>query len=140
MLRGPGPSADRQGRELSSRSVQVRRQCPLDGVDRFVGLFEVGLVALGEVNVDRFEEVYQEAKRRGIFAEFGARTGPECVFRLGDVAQMYIHDPAGNLIEVDYPDIDDLDRSVITDVVERETAAGPEMSVYTDSLAERLGH
>ena len=30
--------------------------------------------------------------------------------------QMYLRDPAGNLIEVDWPDVSTLDRSVITDI------------------------
>ena len=29
---------------------------------------------------------------------------------------MYIRDPAGNLVEIDWPDVTTLDRSVVTDI------------------------
>ncbi len=29
---------------------------------------------------------------------------------------MYLRDPAGNLVEVDWPDVTTLDRSVVTDI------------------------
>ena len=31
--------------------------------------------------------------------------------------QMYLRDPAGNLVEVNWPDVSTLDRSVVTDIV-----------------------
>jgi hypothetical protein len=31
-------------------------------------------------------------------------------------AQMYLRDPAGNLLEVNWPDVNTLDRSVVTDI------------------------
>jgi catechol 2,3-dioxygenase-like lactoylglutathione lyase family enzyme len=52
--------------------------------------------------VDDFDDVYQSAERRGAFdrATFGHH-----LYELpGDVAQLYLRDPAGNLIEVDAPD------------------------------------
>ena len=30
--------------------------------------------------------------------------------------QMYIRDPAGNLVEIDWPEVSTLDRSVVTDI------------------------
>jgi lactoylglutathione lyase len=30
--------------------------------------------------------------------------------------QMYLRDPAGNLVEIDWPDASTLDRSIITDI------------------------
>jgi catechol 2,3-dioxygenase-like lactoylglutathione lyase family enzyme len=66
------------------------------------------------LDVDDFEAVYLKAKELGVLEErsFGAS-----VRELPDGAvQMYIRDPAGNLVEVDWPDVSTLDRSVVTDI------------------------
>jgi lactoylglutathione lyase len=66
------------------------------------------------LDVDDFEGAYLKAQELGILEEsaFGAS-----VRELPDGAvQMYIRDPAGNLVEVDWPDVNTLDRSVVTDV------------------------
>jgi catechol 2,3-dioxygenase-like lactoylglutathione lyase family enzyme len=66
------------------------------------------------LDVDDFEAAYLKAKELGLLDEdaFGAS-----VRELPDGAvQMYIRDPAGNLVEVDWPDVSTLDRSVFTDV------------------------
>jgi lactoylglutathione lyase len=63
------------------------------------------------LDVDDFEAAYLKAKELGLLEEraFGAS-----VRELPDGAvQMYIRDPAGNLVEVDWPDVSTLDRSVI---------------------------
>jgi lactoylglutathione lyase len=66
------------------------------------------------LDVDDFEAVYVKAKDLGLLDEraFGAsvRELP------GAAVQMYIRDPAGNLVEIDWPDISTLDRSVVTDI------------------------
>ena len=63
------------------------------------------------LDVDDFEAAYVKAKELGLLDEesFGAavRELP------GGAVQMYIRDPAGNLVELDWPDITTLDRSVI---------------------------
>lgn len=64
------------------------------------------------LDVDDFEAVYLKAKELGLLDDgtFGAS-----VRELPDGAvQMYIRDPAGNLVEIDWPDISSLDRSVVT--------------------------
>jgi catechol 2,3-dioxygenase-like lactoylglutathione lyase family enzyme len=66
------------------------------------------------LDVDDFEAAYLKAKELGALEEraFGA-----AVRELPDGAvQMYIRDPAGNLVEVDWPDVSTLDRSVIADI------------------------
>jgi lactoylglutathione lyase len=66
------------------------------------------------LDVDDFEGAYLKAQELGILEEsaFGAS-----VRELSDGAvQMYIRDPAGNLVEVDWPDVNTLDRSVVTDI------------------------
>jgi catechol 2,3-dioxygenase-like lactoylglutathione lyase family enzyme len=64
------------------------------------------------VEVDDFEAVYLKAKELGLLDDgtFGAsvRELP------GGAVQMYIRDPAGNLVEVDWPDVSSLDASVVT--------------------------
>src|SRR5919202_4707388 len=66
------------------------------------------------LDVDDFEAAYVKAKELGIrddgaFAPY--------VRELPDGAvQMYIRDPAGNLIEIDWPDASTLDRSIVTDI------------------------
>jgi catechol 2,3-dioxygenase-like lactoylglutathione lyase family enzyme len=63
------------------------------------------------LDVDDFEAAYLKAKELGLLDEqaFGA-----AVRELPDGAvQMYIRDPAGNLVEIDWPDVTTLDRSVI---------------------------
>jgi catechol 2,3-dioxygenase-like lactoylglutathione lyase family enzyme len=66
------------------------------------------------LDVDDFERAYLKARELGILETnaFGAS-----VRELPDGAvQMYIRDPAGNLVEVDWPDVNTLDRSVVTDI------------------------
>jgi len=66
------------------------------------------------LDVDDFQAAYLKAKELGLLDEgaFGAS-----VRELPDGAvQMYIRDPAGNLVEVDWPDVSTLNRAVFTDV------------------------
>jgi lactoylglutathione lyase len=66
------------------------------------------------LDVDDFEATYQKAKELDLLDRdaFGAsvRELP------GGTVQMYIRDPAGNLVEIDWPDISTLDRDVVTDI------------------------
>ena len=62
------------------------------------------------LDVDDFEATYEKA------GELGARDGDRysTVRELPDGAvQMYLRDPAGNLVEVNWPDVTTLDREVI---------------------------
>lgn len=86
------------------------------------------------IHVDDFESVYREAEARDIFATVGDSSGPAQVFEFNGTAQMYIHDPTGNLLEVDHPDFDSLDQSLFANVVHRETS-GPDRHIYTDVAA-----
>jgi catechol 2,3-dioxygenase-like lactoylglutathione lyase family enzyme len=66
------------------------------------------------LDVDDFEAAYLKAKELGLLDDgaFGAavRELP------GGVVQMYIRDPAGNLVEVDWPDVSTLDRTLVTHI------------------------
>ena len=66
------------------------------------------------LTVDDFEAVYRKAVER---KAFDTRTVGQSIRELPDHSvQLYLRDPAGNLVEVDFPDSSRLDRSVITDL------------------------
>jgi catechol 2,3-dioxygenase-like lactoylglutathione lyase family enzyme len=66
------------------------------------------------LDVDDFEAAFLKAKELGVLEE---RTFGASVRELNDGAvQMYLRDPAGNLVEVDWPDVTTLDRSVVTPI------------------------
>ena len=68
------------------------------------------------IEVDDLEAVYVRLRDLGTFEE--GRFGK--VFELpGGAAQMYFRDPADNLIEIDWPDLSKLDRSVFGESLER---------------------
>jgi YD repeat-containing protein len=66
------------------------------------------------LDVDDFEAVYLRAKELGLF-DAGSWYSHIYEHPSGWV-QMYLRDPAGNLVEVDWPDVTTLDRSVVTDI------------------------
>jgi catechol 2,3-dioxygenase-like lactoylglutathione lyase family enzyme len=66
------------------------------------------------INVDDFEGAYLRAKELGILER---ESFFEDMYELPDGSvQMYIRDPAGNLVEVDWPDVSTLDRSLFPDL------------------------
>ena len=85
------------------------------------------------IHVDDFEAVYRRAEDREAFAAIGVGSAPPQVFDFNGTAQMYLRDPTGNLVEIDYPDIDELDRSAFAEVVTRETS-GPDIGTYTEAV------
>lgn len=99
---------------------------------------EVLQLAHTGIHVDDFEGVYREVEKRDAFATIGEATAPPQVFDFNGTAQMYIRDPTGNLLEIDYPDIDELDHSVFAKVVRRETS-GPNTGTYTDEVLAAIG-
>lgn len=61
------------------------------------------------VNVDDFEAAYERARDLGILERASFF---EDMYELPDGSvQMYLRDPAGNLIELDWPDVTTLERS-----------------------------
>jgi len=65
------------------------------------------------LDVDDFESAYRAASERRLFDG-----GEPRVRELNDGAlQMYLRDPAGNLVEVNWPDASTIDRSVVTTIV-----------------------
>ncbi len=70
------------------------------------------------IDVDDFEAAYRKAKELGIVDE---HPSPADVYELPDGAvQMYVRDPAGNLVEINWPDVTTLDRSVVTGIEKRD--------------------
>jgi catechol 2,3-dioxygenase-like lactoylglutathione lyase family enzyme len=67
------------------------------------------------LDVDDFEATYSKVRELEIQDEVAFTGG---IFELpGGEAQMYLRDPAGNLVEVDWPDASTLDRAIVTDII-----------------------
>jgi catechol 2,3-dioxygenase-like lactoylglutathione lyase family enzyme len=85
-------------------------------------------------DVDDFEAVYLKLRELGAIDD---ETHTHPIWELPDGSvQMYARDPAGNLIEIDWPDVTTLDRSVVTDVRKldddvRQTGESAAATLYT---------
>jgi YD repeat-containing protein len=67
------------------------------------------------INVDDFMDVYVKARELGVID--GETIGAPVREHPSGWVQMYLRDPSGNLVEVDWPDSSTLDRSVVADVL-----------------------
>ena len=98
------------------------------------------------LDVDDFEAAYLKMRELEITDEAtflsGLRELP------GGEAQMYLRDPGGNLVEVNWPDASSLDRRVVTDIVRLvdvvpQDAEGHAARLYmadeNRAVSERLG-
>lgn len=75
------------------------------------------------LDVDDFEAVYRKASELGAIVGEGYFAS---VYELPDgAAQLYLRDPSGNLVEVNWPDASTLDRSVFPEIKQVE-ASTPE--------------
>ena len=63
------------------------------------------------IDVDDFEAAYKVAAERGLFDQDA--WSPNVRELIDGAVQMYLRDPAGNLVEVNWPDVTTLDRSVV---------------------------
>jgi hypothetical protein len=70
------------------------------------------------IDVDDFESVYREAKRRGILD--GEAWAQRARYHPAGWVQMYIRDPAGNLVETDWPDLSTLDPEIAAELARLE--------------------
>jgi YD repeat-containing protein len=89
------------------------------------------------IDVDDFERVYLKAKELGLF-DAGSWYSHIYEHPSGWV-QMYVRDPSGNLVEIDWPDVTTLDRSVVTDIRKldddvRQTGEALTASLYAAQL------
>lgn len=74
------------------------------------------------VLVDDVEAVYHEAKERDALTDFIDDEDSPRMYILPDNAlQMYVEDPDGNVIEVNWPDVDTLDEEIRDQLTDRET-------------------
>src|SRR5919198_970225 len=83
---------------------------------RATGFNHVSVAARDLEESTRFdvEAAYTKARELGIQEE---RAFFSHAYELPDGSvQMYLRDPSGNLVEVDWPDVTTLDRSVVTDL------------------------
>ena len=66
------------------------------------------------IDVDDFEAAYRRATELGIHDSSAFYSD---IYELPDGSvQMYIRDPSGNLVEIDWPNVTTLDRSVLPDI------------------------
>jgi catechol 2,3-dioxygenase-like lactoylglutathione lyase family enzyme len=66
------------------------------------------------LNVDDMETAYTRAKEMGVLDDT-AFFSP--IYELPDgTVQLYLRDPGGNLVELDWPDVNTLDRSVFGEI------------------------
>lgn len=104
------------------------------------------------IHVDDFEAVYQAVLDSDISSfDVVGGTGDEVVTEHPDVyvlpddsIQMYIRDPSGNLVEVNYPDVSDIDRDVVPELVDRDdlipqTGEAAKSFLYSEAFLARLG-
>jgi len=64
------------------------------------------------MTVADFEEIFRAAQERDLFANWDDLGDPGVYSLPDDSVQVYLHDPADNLIEVNYPDIETVDDEV----------------------------
>jgi YD repeat-containing protein len=78
------------------------------------------------IDVDDFEAAYRKVGELGVGEGSGYFSR---VYQLPDGAvQLYVRDPAGNLVEINWPDVTTLDRSVAVHV--EKVAGEPDARLY----------
>lgn len=88
------------------------------------------------VTVADFEAVYREGKARGVLTDFSDDAESYQLYSLPDGAvQMYVEDPEGNVIEVNWPDVDTLDDDVQAEITDRDTLI-PQVGAAADASLE----
>ncbi|MCA1680264.1 MAG: VOC family protein [Actinobacteria bacterium] len=108
--------------------------------DREIHIFQLEIPAparqhhfgIGARSAEQFERIYSMAKERGILdsESFGHH-----VYEMpGGCAQLYVIDPAGNLVEIDWHEAAEIDEQVVTDM-KRIADRGPQSE---DSLRSSL--
>jgi len=68
---------------------------------------------IGVTDPELFHDIYRKAAQNGYF---DSRLGSHIYEIPSGEVQMFMLDPSGNLIEVDFPDASQIDRSIITDL------------------------
>lgn len=91
--------------------------------DRQIHLFELEPVPIAAryyhfgvsaADLDQFHRIYVRAKEGGFL---DSHTYGHHIYELpGGCAQLYVVDPAGNLVEIDWPRASDIDERIVTDL------------------------
>lgn len=73
------------------------------------------------ITVDNFEEIFEKAKDRELFDDRGDDSvHQQVLYELPDGSvQMYLRDPANNMVEVNWPDVTTLDSIIKEQIVDR---------------------
>ena len=83
------------------------------------------------VDVDDFEATYVKVREMNVREKEGYFS---YLYEIPDGAvQMYLRDPGGNMVEVNWPDASTLDRSVVTEKIHKievQTAASAKATLY----------
>lgn len=96
-------------------------------------------------HVDDFESVYWAAQDHDLVTDFDDADDLPTVYELPEGAvQMYIEDPAGNLVEINYHDVTELSPEVRSEVVARadqvpQTGEAADARLYFDEFLADLG-
>ena len=67
------------------------------------------------IDVDDFEAVYRRAKERGVLQP-NVPGGRAIRMHPAGWVQMYVRDPAGNLVEIDWPDVETLPADIRAEI------------------------
>lgn len=82
------------------------------------------------LDVDDFTGFYKQAKEMGII---DGSDYFQHVYELPEGAlQLYLRDPAGNMVELNYPNVRDIDRSEIDGIRKLEAKPGESPAIYMD--------
>ncbi len=74
------------------------------------------------LDVDDFEATYEKAREMGVQEKEGYFSN---VYELPDgEVQLYLRDPAGNMVEVNWPDVSTLNRSVVGEIQKVDAGSG----------------
>ena len=80
------------------------------------------------LDVDDFEAVYEKARKLGVIDDSDYFSN---VYELPcGAVQLYLRDPAGNMVEVNWPDVQKVDRSVVGEIHKIEAHSGEEPKLY----------
>ncbi len=91
-------------------------------------------------DLDQFHRIYSSARDGGFL---DSETYGHHVYEMpGGCAQLYVIDPAGNLVEIDWPDAGELDQTIVTDlkrIADRapQSEENLQSSLYLDRLAAK---
>lgn len=97
------------------------------------------------VVVDDVEEIYRKAKQRDALTDFSDDERSPRMYELPDGSlQMYVEDPAGNVIEVNWPDVETLDESLREQIIDRndivpQTGNAAEATLDLDRFDRQFG-